>query len=69
MKTDCNTESCYECINKIDIPGDAHIGCNNPDPTMTGHPIGIERRWFLYPFNFDPIWMTKKCANFKKVIE
>ena len=57
---------CYQCRNMREIPGDAHIRCNNPDPKMTGHQRGIEMGWFWYPANFDPTWMTKKCANYHR---
>lgn len=59
-----NEDNCYKCIHKRNIPGDGHIQCKKPDPEMTGNPHGVKMSWFLYPFNFDPIWRTKKCANF-----
>lgn len=55
---------CYNCRFHFSIPGDCHIGCSNPDMSMTGHPHGIKSGWFLYPLCFDPVWMTKKCCNF-----
>ena len=58
-------DKCYSCKNKHNIPGDCHIGCSKPDPNMTGNPHGISNGWFFYPFNFDPIWMTKKCSNYE----
>ncbi len=61
-----NSKNCYSCEFKRSIPGDAHIQCDNPDPEMTGNPHGIRNGWFFYPFNFDPIWMAKKCANYKQ---
>jgi hypothetical protein len=61
------TDSCYNCIYKRNVPGDAHIACSNPDPNMTGNPHGIKKGWFFYPVVFDPIWMTKKCDNFKNL--
>ena len=59
MKSDC-----YECQNKRNLPGDAHISCGNPDPNMKGNPHGIRNGWFMYPFCFDPVWMDKECSNF-----
>jgi len=32
---------------------------------MTGNETAIKKGWFDYPNNFDPIWKTKKCTNFK----
>jgi len=59
-------KSCYDCVHKRSIPGDAHINCVDPDPNMTGDPHGIRHGWFYYPIVFDPIWMTKECDNYKK---
>lgn len=56
---------CYFCEFKRNIPGDAHIRCVNPDENMRGDPHGIRSGWFFYPINFDPVWKTKKCSNFK----
>lgn len=57
---------CYNCVHKINIPGDCHIGCNNPDINMTGDIHGIKKGWFCYPLNFDPVWKTKLCNNYTK---
>ena len=61
-----NKKTCYNCQNKRNVPGDAHISCVNPDRAMTGHQHGIDKGWFMYPLNFDPTWMTKECNNFKE---
>jgi hypothetical protein len=57
---------CYQCVHCENVPGDAHIRCESPDPDMTGNPHGIRRGWFHYPYVFDPVWKTKDCANFKR---
>ena len=57
---------CYGCKHKRDVPGNCHIQCVNPDPKMTGDHHGIRSGWFFYPLLFDPIWMTKQCANFER---
>ena len=57
---------CFECQNKRFIPGDCHISYADPDPEMTGSEHGIRHGWFFYPYNFDPIWRTKSCSNFKR---
>ena len=32
---------------------------------IEGHEIGIRRGWFMWPANFDPIWLLK-CNGFKE---
>lgn len=59
--------NCHYCKHKQSIPGDCHIMCIKPDPKMTGNSNGIRKGWFFYPFNFDPIWTTKKCINYEEV--
>ena len=56
--------NCYECKNRKTLAGSCHSGCSKPDLFMTGDSWGISNGWFSYPYNFDPIWMTKKCDNF-----
>lgn len=63
MKLETN---CYKCVYKRNVPGNAHIKCNNPDPDMTGDPHGIRNGWYIYPMLFDPIWRTKECINFEE---
>ena len=60
MKTNC-----YRCVNRREVPGCSHTQCAKPDPQMTGNPHGIRSGWFAYPFNFDPAWRTKECANYE----
>ena len=59
---------CYNCKNRREIPGDCHTRCAKPDKAMTGNPHGIRNGWFMYPFNFDPIWKTKLCSNFEAIV-
>lgn len=54
---------CYQCVHRIEIPGDAHSRCNNHDAKVKGHPHGIRRGWFLWPVNFDPVWLLS-CDGF-----
>lgn len=56
--------NCSTCEWKRNVPGDCHIKCINPDPHMAGNEHGIRNSWFNYPFNFDPVWMTKECSNY-----
>lgn len=55
---------CCECIHRQSVPGDTHTRCAAPDPRMKGDPHGIEKGWFFYPLNFDPIWRTRECVNY-----
>ncbi len=57
--------NCYKCKNRLSIRNDYHSQCSNPDSKMTGNETAIKKGWFDYPNNFDPIWKTKKCTNFK----
>ena len=57
--------ACYNCINRMVVPGNAHIRCLKPDMEMTGDRHGIKKGWFYYPLLFDPVWATKECSNFE----
>ena len=57
---------CYTCSKKYNIPGECHIGCIDPDRSMTGDSHGISKGWFIYPFLFDPVWKQKLCANYNE---
>ena len=59
------TNECYSCKHRRAIYGDCHSRCIRPDKDMTGSEHGIEKGWFAYPWNFDPIWKTKLCANYE----
>lgn len=54
---------CMKCVHRLDVPGDAHSRCNNHDANVTGHPHGIRSGWFLWPVNFDPVWL-QACDGF-----
>jgi len=58
-------QECLNCLYKRNLPFDAHIACDNPDPNMRGTSHGISNGWFIYPINFDPIWKAKRCDNFE----
>lgn len=60
MKTDC-----YKCKFRNSVPGSPHSNCSNPDHNMTGNEHGRCNGWFIYPWDFDPIWRTKECDNFE----
>lgn len=58
------TNECYSCTGRRSIPGDCHIQCATPDPSMLGNTHGIRSGWFMYPWNFDPTWKITKCNNY-----
>ena len=55
--------SCRKCIHKRNIPGDAHIKCNNINAVVKGNEHGKRNGWFLWPMNFDPVWLIS-CDGF-----
>ena len=60
---------CYKCGYKGNIPGDAHIRCKfdwerATLPMPKGNPHGIKNGWWMFPVNFDPVWMLGKCPVF-----
>lgn len=32
---------------------------------VTGDPMGIRRGWFLWPVNYDPVWL-RSCDGFER---
>lgn len=59
---------CWHCKHSREILWDCHLTCAKPDPNMKGDEHGVANGWFFYPWNYDPIWMTVKCANFESTI-
>lgn len=50
--------NCYTCVYRREIPGDCHIMCVAGNARVVGHPTGIKRGWFVWPYNFDPTWLV-----------
>lgn len=60
---------CYDCKYTGNVPGSAHNTCNHPKADFIGtlmgkNPLGItakshgvEMGWFMWPINFDPVWL------------
>ena len=63
MKTN-EKPNCRKCEHRKSIPGDAHISCTNSSAKVTGHRIGVNGGWFMWPWNFDPNWLLE-CDRFK----
>lgn len=55
--------NCYECVHRLNVPGSAHSRCNNVSATVKGDEYGIGKGWFLWPLNFDPVWL-ESCDGF-----
>lgn len=56
--------NCYECAWRSPVPGDAHSSCANYSAHVVGRGHGINKGWFLWPINFDPVWLVS-CDGFK----
>jgi len=61
--------SCWDCKHARANPGTHHILCAKPCASVAGNPHGIERGWFMYPFNFDPVWRSNECANHEPIAD
>lgn len=55
--------NCFDCVHRRNVPGNCHIKCNNTTAKVSGNPQGIRRGWFMWPFNFDPVWLAL-CDGF-----
>jgi hypothetical protein len=55
--------NCYKCVHRRKLPGDAHSRCNNHKAKVSGNTHGIRHGWFMWPLNFDPIWL-ETCDSF-----
>jgi hypothetical protein len=49
---------CEGCAYKRDIPGSAHIACAYRWDRVPY----LSRQWFIFPFNYDPLWGPDECA-------
>jgi hypothetical protein len=58
MKPDC-----YKCVHRRTLPGSCHSRCNNFEASVTGNPHGISHGWFMWPLNFDSVWL-ESCDGF-----
>jgi hypothetical protein len=59
---------CFSCRFMRRITSSSHIRCANPDLTLTGDEDAIEKGYFQYPYNFNPIWIKSICKKFKEKI-
>jgi len=56
--------NCYDCKHRRSITWDAHSSCANIGAKVRGAAHGIKQGWFLWPINFDPVWL-ESCDGFK----
>jgi hypothetical protein len=71
---------CYKCKHRQSIPGNAHSKCmsksaikfiveNIPNVgailPLKINKYGLENGWALWPFDFDPIWLSE-CQLFEE---
>ena len=55
---------CKKCVYSRSIPGDAHISCSRKAArAFNVNEGGVEKGYFFFPFNFDPIW-AEGCYGF-----
>jgi len=58
---------CNGCAYRDEIPGDAHIKClyawgkSNHKPPVNQSDNPRVQRWFIFPFNYDPVWGPNDC--------
>ena len=52
-------KKCYDCVHRLEIPGNAHSRCNNVIAKVKGHEQGIMNGWFMWPINYDPVWLLE----------
>jgi hypothetical protein len=77
MKT--KSFDCYTCQYRRNIPGDCHSECAHPsiqnkwlavlnppaELGIQGNAHGIKMGWFIFPINFDPVWLDN-CNGYTK---
>ena len=60
---------CYECAYRGSVPGSAHIACRfawakSEHPIPLGKEHGVRNGWWVFPMDFDPVWMISECPAF-----
>ena len=57
---------CRSCAYRGQNPGTHHIRClfdwtGRPMPAGSRH--GIVSGWYMFPLNYDPVWMAEECPE------
>lgn len=63
-----NKPNCYKCKHRKDLVFDAHSKCVNTKANVRGDRHGRKNGWFMWPMNFDPVWL-EECDGFEKIQE
>jgi len=67
---------CQKCAYRRHIPGNCHIRCVYDwaqDPAMIAtfqeenQVSDHARKWFSFPFNYDPCWGADQCEAFSEI--
>ena len=62
------------CAYKSNISGDCHISCmfewrNHPEKELPKNNHGSRTmKWFIFPYNFDPVWGPDKCEGYSTML-
>ena len=56
---------CYECKHIGEIDDSTYVYCKNRQAVVEGHPTGITRGWFDWPYQFSPVWLVK-CSGYEQ---
>lgn len=59
--------ACYNCKHLGEIKNSTYIYCKNRKAKVEGHPSGIIRGWFDWPYEFHPVWLIK-CDGFERKV-
>ena len=58
---------CSGCAYKRAVPGDAHLRCvfawRTPESMPKGDRHGVLNGWYLFPYNYDPVWGPNDCPG------
>ena len=57
--------NCYKCKYREELTWSCHSKCNNKNAKVKGDPHGISNGWFMWPVNFDPVWL-ESCYGFEQ---
>ena len=57
--------TCWNCAYKEDVPGSAHVKCMRAWSDVKP-PKAKKTHWYVFPFNFDPIWQEEECNGWAK---
>lgn len=57
--------NCYKCKFKGGVAGSCHSSCSKSTAKVSGNEHGIKSGWFLWPVDFDPVWLIS-CDSFEE---